>query len=153
MVTTVESVRELDLTPHGEVFPSPRDWRDQFIYFLLVDRFDNKEDTIPPYDPKTAPRGRNSEQAGKFQGGNLKGITRRLDYIRNLGCRAIWLSPIFKNRQEKSDTYHGYGIQHFLEIDKRFGPWNFRIQNVIREEGRSGIGTILIRLSTATSRA
>jgi glycosidase len=51
----------------------------------------------------------------------LKGIVRRLDYIKNLGCTAIWLSPIFKNRQEKDDTYHGYGIQNFLEIDKRFG--------------------------------
>ena len=29
------------LIPQGEVFPSPCDWRDEFIYFLLVDRFDN----------------------------------------------------------------------------------------------------------------
>jgi glycosidase len=132
MVTTVESVRELDFTPHGEVFPSPRDWRDQFIYFLLVDRFDNNQDTIPPYDPNTAPRGRNPEHADKYQGGNLKGVTRRLDYIRNLGCTAIWLSPIFKNRLEQNDSYHGYGIQHFLEIDKRFGTLE-DLQELVRQ--------------------
>lgn len=121
MRNKIESAAELDFTPQGAVFPSPRDWRDQFIYFLLVDRFDSGQGNIPPYDPQTAPHGRDPEQAGKFQGGNLKGVTRRLDYILNLGCTAIWLSPIFKNRQENDDTYHGYGIQNFLEIDKRFG--------------------------------
>jgi glycosidase len=35
---------------------------------------------------------------------------RRLEYIRGLGANAIWLSPIFKNRREKQDSYHGYGI-------------------------------------------
>ena len=48
-------------------------------------------------------------------------VIRWLDYIKNLGCTAIWLSPIFKNRREKIDTYHGYGIQDFLEVDRRFG--------------------------------
>jgi|GEM_PF-2516441 len=36
-----KSVKELDFTSQGKVFPSPHDWRDVFIYFLLVDRFDN----------------------------------------------------------------------------------------------------------------
>jgi hypothetical protein len=31
-------------------------------------------------------------------------VTRRLDYIKNLGCNALWISPIFKNRQERVDT-------------------------------------------------
>lgn len=39
-----------------------------------------------------------------FQGENLKGLIRRLDYIRGLGTNAIWLSPVSRNRQEKSDT-------------------------------------------------
>ncbi len=120
-MNSIHSVQQLDFTPAGTVYPSPLDWRDVVIYFLLVDRFDNNADDIPPYDSKTAPVGRDPAQGRIFQGGNLKGITRRLDYIKNLGANAVWLSPIFKNRQEKNDTYHGYGIQNFLEVDPRFG--------------------------------
>ncbi|MCF6188646.1 MAG: hypothetical protein L3J49_14380, partial [Desulfobulbaceae bacterium] len=115
------SVNDLDFTPEGNVFPSPVDWRDVVIYFLLVDRFDNNEDDIPAYDPDSAVHGRDPGQGHIFQGGNLKGIIRRLDYIKELGARGVWLSPVFKNRQEKKSTYHGYGIQDFLQIDPRFG--------------------------------
>ncbi len=116
-----KSVSDLDFSPPGQVFPSPGDWRDQVIYFLLVDRFDNNRTNIPPYNPASPPPGRDPEQGKLFQGGSLKGITRRLDYLKNLGCTAIWLSPILKNRLEKKDTYHGYGIQNFLQVDPRFG--------------------------------
>ena len=115
------SAHALDFTPRGKVWPSPRDWRDVVIYFLLVDRFDNNQPGPVAYDPATAPRGRDPDQGKVFQGGTLQGIIRRLDYIRGLGASAIWLSPIFKNRQEKRDTYHGYGIQDYLEVDPRFG--------------------------------
>ncbi len=118
---TTGSVNDLDFTPKNTIFPSPVDWRDVVIYFLLVDRFDNNGDAIPPYDPDTVVHGRDPRQGHIFQGGNLKGITRRLDYIRGLGARGVWLSPVFKNRQEKDDTYHGYGIQDFLQVDPRFG--------------------------------
>jgi glycosidase len=142
MSNKIESAARLDFTPQGDIFPSPRDWRDQFIYFLLVDRFDSGRRNIQPYDPQTAPRGRDPEQAHKFQGGNLKGVTRRLDYIRNLGCTAIWLSPIFKNRQEKDDTYHGYGIQNFLEIDKQFGTLE-DLQELVEQAHARGMYIIL----------
>nr|WP_320012314.1 alpha-amylase family glycosyl hydrolase [uncultured Desulfobulbus sp.] len=115
------SAHSLDLTPPASVYPSPLDWRDQFIYFLLVDRFDNNQADIPAYDPQTTPIGRDPAQKSIFQGGNLKGIMRRLDYLQNLGVGAIWLSPVFKNRQEAEGSYHGYGIQDFLRIDPRFG--------------------------------
>ena len=117
MANRMKSTNELDFMPRGEVFPSPNDWRDLFIYFLLVDRFDNNEENLPPYDPDSAPKGRDPEQVKVFQRGNLKGVMRRLDYIQGLGAKAIWLSPVFKNRREKNDTYHGYGIQDFLEVD------------------------------------
>lgn len=77
-----------------------------------------------------------------FQGGNLKGITRRLDYIRGLGANAIWLSPVLKNRREKRDTYHGYGIQDFLEVDPRFGTTE-DLQELVRQAHVRGIYVIL----------
>ena len=37
-----------------------------------------------------------------------------------LGVTTLWIAPIFRQRVE-IDTYHGYGIQNFLDIDPRFG--------------------------------
>lgn len=139
---TTSSVIELDFAPRGAVFPSPLDWRDQFIYFLLVDRFDNNRPVLPPYDPATAPTGRNPTQGGLFQGGCLKGAARRLDYIKSLGCTAIWLSPVFRNRREKNDSYHGYGIQNFLEIDDRFGTKE-DLRDLVRQAHDRGLYVIL----------
>ena len=141
-MTSVKSVTELDFAPKGMVFPSPIDWRDQFVYFLLVDRFDNNQPDIPAYDPATAPKGRDPKQGGLFQGGCLKGATRRLDYIKDLGCTAVWLSPIFKNRREKNDTYHGYGIQNFLEVDERFGTEQ-DLRDLVRQAHERGLYVIL----------
>ena len=93
-------------------FPSPGDWRDQWIYFLMVDRFNN---------PQAPPRfGPFDGMHGVFQGGTLNGVRAQLDYLQQLGVGALWLSPVQKNCQYSDFTYHGYGIQDFLEIDPRF---------------------------------
>ena len=93
-------------------FPSPADWRDQWIYFLMVDRFNN-----PAAPPRFAPF---DGMHGVFQGGTLNGVRAQLDYLQRLGVGALWLSPVQKNCQYSDFTYHGYGIQDFLEIDPRF---------------------------------
>lgn len=94
-------------------FPSPQDWRDVWIYFLMLDRFNRADDESPasmPYDKPFA----------KFQGGTFNGVKARLDYIKDLGAGAIWLSPVLKNRQSDPDTFHGYGFQNFLRPEPRF---------------------------------
>lgn len=93
-------------------FPSPEDWRDQWIYFLLVDRFNN-----PTAPPKFLPF---DAQHGVFQGGTFNGVRAQLDYLKGLGVGAIWLSPVHKNCQFSPFTFHGYGFQNFLEIEPRF---------------------------------
>ena len=120
-MTTLHSVSDLAFAPNLLHFPSPADWRDQVMYFLLVDRFDNNDASTPAYDPDSNGVETTPDAGHQFQGGNLKGVTRRLDYLQELGCTTIWLSPILKNRQDLQDSYHGYGIQDFLHIDPRFG--------------------------------
>ena len=121
------SLAEVDLRPRGPVHPSPFDWRDQVLYFLLLDRFsDGQEDGRPRFDPANPEQFRAADPAGwrrrgkDFVGGTLKGIAGKLDYLQNLGVTALWIGPVWKQRLEL-DTYHGYGIQNFLEIDPRFG--------------------------------
>jgi glycosidase len=142
MPNPIRSISDVDFAPEQDVFPSPADWRDVFIYFLLVDRFDNNKRGLRPYSARSAPRGRDAEQGRIFQGGNLKGITRRLNYIRDLGANAVWLSPVFKNRSEKADSYHGYGIQDFLQVDPRFGTKE-DLKKLVKEAHARGLYVIL----------
>lgn len=93
-------------------FPSPADWRDQWIYFLLVDRFNH-----PQTPPRFAPY---DGLHGVFQGGSFNGVRQKLAYLHHLGVGALWLSPVLKNCQYNPFTYHGYGIQDFLQVDPRF---------------------------------
>jgi len=126
---------DVELPRRQPYHASPVDWRDEILYFLLVDRFsDGQEQTRPLLDrDKRAaarpplPNGeawrwdRWSESgAERWQGGNLRGVASKLDYLKSLGVSTIWLSPVFKQRGHL-DTYHGYGIQDFLDVDPRFG--------------------------------
>ncbi len=103
----VDGKAETIVTP----FPSPIDWRDTWMYQLLIDRFDN-----PKAPPKASWNGHNMDV---FQGGTFNGVRERLPYLRELGVTAIWLSPVLKNCQYLN-TYHGYGVQDFLAIEPRF---------------------------------
>jgi len=89
-------------------FPSPADWRDHWIYFLLVDRFNNP--AAPP---------RCSDPCNRYQGGNFAGIQERLPYLKDLGAGAVWLSPVLMNPPWFKDYWGGYGISDFLRIEPR----------------------------------
>ncbi|MGH2544502.1 MAG: alpha-amylase family glycosyl hydrolase, partial [Ardenticatenaceae bacterium] len=59
--------------------------------------------------------------AGKvFQGGTLRGLQSKLGYLADLGVTTLWVGPVWRQRPDL-ETYHGYGIQNFLDIDPRFG--------------------------------
>lgn len=93
------------------VFPSPEDWRDHWIYFLMTDRFNR---------PESAPQHQWDEAYGRFQGGTFVGIQQQLAYLQGLGVGALWISPVLKNCSYDLGSYHGYGAQDFLAIDPRF---------------------------------
>jgi hypothetical protein len=63
-----------------------RDWSDAVLYFVVLDRFfdgssanDFKVDRANP---------------GGFHGGDLRGLTAKLDEIASLGATAIWITPV-----------------------------------------------------------
>jgi glycosidase len=99
-------------------FPSPQDWRDHWIYFLMIDRFNNP--TVGPASTRQNPAVGFDQPFGEFQGGTFDGVMQQLDYIRQLGAGAIWLTPVLKNCQYEKGTFHGYGIQDFLRAEPRF---------------------------------
>lgn len=102
---------------------------DEVIYFVLPDRFENgdvKNDTgeIKGDRLKT---GFDPSHKGFFHGGDIKGLTNRLDYIQGMGATAIWFAPIFKNKPvqgapgQESAGYHGYWVTDFTSVDPHFG--------------------------------
>jgi hypothetical protein len=94
-------------------FPSPGDWRDCWIYFLMLDRFAN---------PTEVPRGPAWKQIFTHRhGGTFKGVQSQLAYLADLGAKAIWLSPLLKNSKPDFEfNYHGYETQDFVNVDERF---------------------------------
>jgi glycosidase len=94
-------------------YQSPADWRDQVIYFLMVDRFNNPT-AKPIHSPFDDP---NYDQ---YQGGKFAGVQQQLPYIKSLGAGAIWLSPVLKNLPFDKSMYHGYGIHDFLRAEPYF---------------------------------
>ena len=114
--------------------PAPTDFRartpeQEVVYFVLPDRFENG-------DPKNDKGGLKGDRLstgydptakGFYHGGDLKGLTQRLDYIQGLGATAIWFAPIFKNKPvqgpkgDESAGYHGYWVTDFTQVDPHFG--------------------------------
>jgi glycosidase len=129
-----ERIRDVVLPTRGHGHPSPGDWHDEVIYFLLPDRFsDGGEARRPLLDRRNLEAARRrpggvpwrwdhwaQSGATRWQGGTLAGVASKLDYLQALGVSILWLGPVFKQRRH-GNTYHGYAIQDFLDVDPRFG--------------------------------
>ncbi|UGY91051.1 pullulanase-type alpha-1,6-glucosidase [Streptomyces gobiensis] len=109
--------------------PTRHDLTREQLYFVLPDRFANG-DKANDKGGLTGGRlatGFDPQDKGFYQGGDLKGLTERLDYIKGLGTTAIWMAPIFKNKpvqgegKDASAGYHGYWITDFTQVDPHFG--------------------------------
>ena len=163
---TKQRLAQIDLASlvHSrQYFPSPIAWEDQVFYFLMLDRFsdgnengykDNagnlvRSGTTPIYTPedwenvlKTDADAKRWREAGaKYVGGTLKGLKSKIGYLKRLGIKALWISPIFKQVRFQ-ETYHGYGIQNFLEVEPRFGTRE-DLQEVVQIAHNNGIYVIL----------
>ncbi len=92
-----------------------RDWRDEVIYQVLVDRFEDGDD------------GNNylldRENAARYHGGDWRGLENRLDYIEDLGVTTLWISPVVKNIETDAnvDGYHGYWAVDLTQPNAHFG--------------------------------
>ncbi len=152
-----------DLMAGKNYFPSPAAWDDEVLYFLMLDRFsDGKEhggfsdvngNPVPADKARTTPLfcieadANNAEwqqwfEAGRgWCGGTIAGLKDKLGYLKRLGVTAIWVSPVFR-QVTGSDSYHGYGIQNFLDVDPRFGTRE-ELREFVAEAHECGIRVIL----------
>lgn len=101
----------------------------EVIYLIMPDRFANAD----PRNDRGGLSGSRSttgfDPADKafYHGGDIKGVTSKLDYIHDLGATAIWLTPVFRNKAvqdfdgRQSAGYHGYWGTDFTDIDPHLG--------------------------------
>lgn len=108
-----------------------REFREEIIYFLIVDRFfdasSDDEERLGIWE-----RGSNSglydktwTQWGKYWGGNLLGVIEKIPYLKSLGVTSVWLSPLFEqvdDMQFDRAPMHGYWTKDFKRINPRFLP-------------------------------
>lgn len=88
----------------------PSDWRDESIYFLMTDRFRNGDSRN---DGDSTPG-----RPDWWQGGDLRGVIDELQYIKDLGMTAIWITPV---TQQTRGGYHGYWTADFYSVDPHLG--------------------------------
>jgi glycosidase len=89
------------------------------IYLIMPDRFSNgdtKNDSITGMREQ----GINRSKMFSRHGGDIQGIMNHLDYLKDLGVTAIWLTPAIEN-DEPSASYHGYAVTDHYKIDARYG--------------------------------
>lgn len=91
-------------------------WQGEVIYQVMPDRFFDGDSTNNAGVDKAGPR--------DWHGGDLKGLTSKLEYIKNLGATVVWLTPIYQqptSKQGGTAGYHGYWPWDFRTVDPHFG--------------------------------
>ncbi|QVY62845.1 alpha-amylase family glycosyl hydrolase [Cytobacillus gottheilii] len=117
--------------PVGAVEKEERSWQDETIYFLMIDRFSNGDNSndfkVNVKDPKA------------YHGGDFQGVMDELDYIQEMGFTAIWLAPVFDNQDM---GYHGYWINDFYNTEEHFGTID-EFKELVKEAHKRDIKVIL----------
>ncbi|HBG36825.1 MAG TPA: alpha-amylase, partial [Treponema sp.] len=121
LASCVSSLEQVDT---ADLHVASPDWREQILYFILTDRFNdgnpkNSNQKKGEYDPLSE---------AKYQGGDLQGIIDKIDYIKGLGATAIWITPPVANQwwdpMVNYGGYHGYWAENLVKVDKHLGTLN-----------------------------
>ncbi|MDO6712556.1 alpha-amylase family glycosyl hydrolase [Aliiglaciecola sp. 2_MG-2023] len=119
-----------------------RDVRDDIFYFVMPDRFynGNPDNDMGSKSIPISQGGYSIDDIKGFHGGDIKGLEQKLDYLKELGISAIWMTPILRNKAIQSDGYahHGYWILDFTQIDPHFGS-NQDLKDLISAAHDKGI--------------
>ena len=122
-------------------------WEGANLYFLLTDRFNNG-------DPSKDINFNRTRETGKhrgFEGGNIKGITQKIEegYFTDLGINAIWMTPLVEQVHGGTNegtgftyAYHGYWTKDWTVLDPNFGTED-DLKELIDVAHKKGIRIVL----------
>ena len=115
---------------------------DDVIYLIMPDRFADGDASNNKDVDRANPRA--------WHGGDFKGITSKIPYLKELGITAIWLTPWYDNPDEANNcdkpwcpytNYHGYHATDYYGVENHFGTMA-DLQEMIRECQRNGIKVV-----------
>ncbi|WP_417530468.1 alpha-amylase [Marinobacter lipolyticus] len=124
-------------------------WAGATVYFTVTDRFANgRTDNDSNYGRK--PDGK--DEIGTFHGGDFAGLTEKLDYLKELGVNAVWITPPFEQIHgwvgggDRGDFqhygYHGYYALDFTQPDANFGTRE-EFRTLVEEAHARGIRVVM----------
>lgn len=109
--------------------------RSAVFYQIFVERFrqgNEKKDTSyinMKWDEKPTPK--------SFAGGDLAGIIEKMDYLKELGISALYLTPVFR-----SISNHKYDIIDYFTVDPQFGTKE-ELRQLVKLAHENGIRVVL----------
>ena len=115
----------------GDPVPVSGDFRNETIYFVMTARFYDGDSTNNYYN-----RDRYKEGDPQWRG-DFKGLISQLDYIKDLGFTAIWITPPVENRSGLD--YHGYHAYDWYKIDPRLESPDATYQDLINAAHSKGL--------------
>ena len=149
------TVRRFRQTVYAPNFKVPEWAADAVYYYIFPDRFRNGDKSNDPrpgvtryhaatvelhknwFDKPWRPGdGSDAHYNNDFFGGDLAGIIDKLDYIRDLGANAIYMTPVFR-----ASSNHKYDTADYRHIDPAFGS-NADFERLTQEAAKRGIRVI-----------
>lgn len=130
--TTAEKTLSVIERPANTIVSDPNELR---IYQVMVASFQDGDPSIG-YTQMWGPD-------GHTKGGDLQGIINAVPYIKELGCNALWMTPIFPS--DTSDVKlnaTGYFACDYFSIDPNFGTMN-KFDELVELCHENGISVIL----------
>lgn len=121
----------LTTTKASQLVTNPNELR---IYQVMVSSFQDGDPNIG-YSTAYGPR-------GQLTGGDLQGIINAVDYIKSLGCNALWMTPIFQSAGNEQLDSTGYFCSDYFNIDYHFGT-NEKFAELVEVYHNAGINVIL----------
>lgn len=113
-----------------------QDWRDEVIYQILIDRFEDGDTSNDVRIDRSA--------LGRYQGGDWQGVINRMSYFKELGVTTLWISPIVRNVDHDAgfDAYHGYWASDLTRLNPHFGDLA-TLRRMVRVAHENNIKVIL----------
>lgn len=126
-------------------------WDNASVYFVITDRFYNSDPGRKMAYGREKGDPTNDSDCGKFYGGNIAGLTEKLDYLYKLGINVIWISAPYEqihgwclgdNGAFKHYSYHGYYVLDYTNMDANIGTKE-EFKTFVNEAHSRGIRVVM----------
>ncbi len=129
-----------------EILPKPKTpntiTNDDIIYLIMTDRFSDGDNSNNKNVDKSNSR--------MWHGGDFRGLINHLDYLKELGITAIWLTPWYDNSDEITTcdkpwcpmaSYHGYGAIDYYGVENHFGSMD-ELRELVQKANAKGLKVV-----------